>query len=404
MARIDRPSKPAAALLAAAALAAAAASPLPPRITFRGTIDLPATAADAAGVDVPLTGFSGVTWLDGDRYAAVMDNSDVVVRFRLALGAGGEPRAVNDVAVIRLGAVHDYEDIAIRPGAARQLLVCEEDTPAIHVAALDGTPLGAPLPLPEILCSRRPNRGLESLAIDPDGRHLWTATEEALPEDGPAATLDAGTVVRLVRMPLLRDDGQPAAQFAYAVDPPHRFAPLFGGVPVSGLVAIAPLGAGRLLVLERSGAPGVPPFAGRIHLVDTAGCPDVAGIDAGLAGRTDCHLQKLRLWEDALGINLEGMCLGPRLAAGGRGLVAVADNGGIGGPNRIACFAVTEPTAAGRSAPTTSPSPCSTRSPCGPDRGRPPSRACRDGWRAPCHRRPGPGIPAPCCRDRPASR
>lgn len=361
MARIDRPSKPAAALLAAAALAAAAASPPPPRITFRGTIDLPATAADAAGVDVPLTGFSGVTWLDGDRYAAVMDNSDVVVRFRLALGAGGEPRAVNDVAVIRLGAVHDYEDIAIRPGAARQLLVCEEDTPAIHVAALDGTPLGAPLPLPEILCSRRPNRGLESLAIDPDGRHLWTATEEALPEDGPAATLDAGTVVRLVRMPLLRDDGQPAAQFAYAVDPPHRFAPLFGGVPVSGLVAIAPLGAGRLLVLERSGAPGVPPFAGRIHLVDTAGCPDVAGIDAGLAGRADCHLQKRRLWEDALGINLEGMCLGPRLAAGGRSLVAVADNGGIGGPNRIACFAVTEPRAAGRSAPTTSPSPCSTR-------------------------------------------
>jgi hypothetical protein len=41
------------------------------------------------------------------------------------------------------------------------------------------------------------------------------------------------------------------------------------------------------------------------------------------------------LWADSLGLNLEGLCLGPPLADGRRGLVAIADNGGIGTPNQV---------------------------------------------------------------------
>ncbi|NBW87950.1 MAG: esterase-like activity of phytase family protein, partial [Planctomycetia bacterium] len=339
-----------AALLAAAALPAAA-----PRIEVRGTIELPASVTDAAGHEVPVSGLSGVTWFAADRYAAVMDNSDLVVRFRLALAADGAPLGVSDVDVVRLRETHDYEDIAPWPApssnggrmpdgqGAQRVLVCEEDTPAIRGAWLDDGELGEPLPLPDILRSRRLNRGLEALAVDPDGRHLWTATEESLPEDGPAATADAGTVVRIARIPLPNgDDLGAAAQFAYAVDPPHRFARMFGGTPLSGLVALAALGGGRLLVLERSGAPGLPPFAGRINLVDTTGGADVSAIERGLAAETACHVTKSRLWEDSLGVNLEGLCLGPRLASGDRAVVAVADNGGIGGPNRVVCFTITE--------------------------------------------------------------
>jgi hypothetical protein len=45
------------------------------------------------------------------------------------------------------------------------------------------------------------------------------------------------------------------------------------------------------------------------------------------------------------------MCLGPRLPSGDRALVAVADNGGIGGPNRIVCFTIGAP-AGGAAMPT----------------------------------------------------
>ncbi|RLS79683.1 MAG: esterase-like activity of phytase family protein [Planctomycetota bacterium] len=344
----------AASLLLATSLQASA-----PRIALRGTIELPASVTDAAGRDVPIAGISGVTWFAADRYAAVLDNSDLIVCFRLTLSAGGEPLAISDVEVVRLRETHDYEDIAPWPAssvdggtrhqeddAGRRVLVCEEDTPAIRGVSLDDGGLGEALPLPGILRSRRPNRGLEALALDPDHRHLWTATEEALADDGPPATADAGTVVRITRVPLPGgDDRVTAAQFAYAVDPPHRFAPVFGGTPLSGLVALAALGSGRLLVLERSGAPGLPPFAGRIHFVDTTDCADVSAIAGGLAALGTCRVAKQRLWEDSLGVNLEGMCLGPRLASGDRALVTVADNGGIGGPNRIVCFTIAEPAA-----------------------------------------------------------
>jgi hypothetical protein len=350
-----------AALVLATSLQAAAA----PRIELRGTIELPASVADAAGHDVPITGLSGVTWFADDRYAAVMDNSDLIVRFRLTLSTGGAPLAVSDLEVVRLQEAHDYEDIAPWPApsaaggesltadaAGRHVLVCAEDTSAIRGVSLADGALGEPMPLPDILRSPRPNRGLEALALDPDHRHLWTATEEALPADGPAAAADAGTVVRIARIPLPGGDDRPAtAQFAYAVDPPHRFAPVIGGTPLSGLVALAALGAGRLLVLERSGAPGLPPFASRIHLVDTTGCADVSTIDRNLAAESECRVTKSRLWEDSLGVNLEGMCLGPRLPSGDRALVAVADNGGIGGPNRIVCFTIGAP-AGGAAMPT----------------------------------------------------
>jgi hypothetical protein len=48
----------------------------------------------------------------------------------------------------------------------------------------------------------------------------------------------------------------------------------------------------------------------------------------------------------------------------------------------------------------TSPSPCSTRSPCGLGRGRRRSRACRAGWRAACRQPPSRGIRGRCCMDR----
>jgi len=102
-----------------------------------------------------------------------------------------------------------------------------------------------------------------------------------------------------------------AFQVAYRVEPPHAFLRVFAGQPLSGLAALVALGKGRLLTLERSGAPGLPPFASRIYLVNTAGAVDVSAVERDLAGRKEAVVEKQLLWSDSLGVNLEGLCLGP---------------------------------------------------------------------------------------------
>lgn len=306
------------------------------RVEYRGAVTLPETASDARGADVPLTGLSGITWLGADRYAAIMDNSRFVLRLRLELAADGTPRGASELAVLTLAARHDYEDVAPRAGDDPALFACEEDTPAIRIFRLaDGAERGT-LPLPPILRNRRPNRGLEALALDPDGRHLWTANEEALATDGPPAAPGIGTVVRLVRLPF--DPERPVRQIAYAVDPPHPLAALTEGSRFSGVVAMVALGRGRLLVLERSAGPGLPPFQNRLYLVDTAAATDVAGVGHGLSQRREAFVPKRLVWSDALGINLEGLCLGPRLGDGHRALVGIADHGGLGTPTAVPGF------------------------------------------------------------------
>lgn len=340
---------------------AVAASPNAPyRIVQRGSVMLPQSAPDQAGNDVPITGLSGIAWLGDDEYAAIMDNSDRVVLFRLGLASDGSPEEPRDVRVVTLAEPHDYEDVAacplgfqqamsVRrvaqgfPDPGRCLLVAEEDTPAIRAISLtDGSLLGV-TPIPDLLLAQRDNRGLESLTVEPDGRHIWTANEEALPADGPGATVDGGTVVRLTRLAIPAEGesgGGLAKQIAYRVDPPHAFVRVFGGAPLSGVTAVSALDDSRLLVLERSGCPGLPPFENRMYLIDTTDAADVASTRGGLAAEADRHVSKVLLWKDQLGCNLEGMCLGPRLRGDQRALLAVADNGAIGTPNQLIGFMV----------------------------------------------------------------
>lgn len=306
------------------------------RVASRAAITLPADVPAADGTRLKLVGLSGITWLGGDRYATVMDNSASLIRFHLELAADGTPVAATAFEPLALGERHDYEDLAPRLGGAAGVFICEEDTPTIRAFRLEDGGADGTVAVPEIFRRRRANRGLEALALDPDGRHLWTANEEALEADGPAAAPQAGTVVRLVRVPLAGAGG--AFQAAYRVDPPHDIVPVFAGPTFSGVVAIVALGRGRLLVLERSAGPGLPPFESRIYLVDTARAADVSGITGGLAKKRDTFVGKALLWSGALGLNLEGLCLGPRMGADRRALVAIADNGGLETPTQVAGF------------------------------------------------------------------
>jgi len=313
------------------------------RIEQADTLRLPAEVETAPGTTAPLTGLSGLAWLGDDRWVAAVDNSDQLATFTLELGPDGKPLEVAAPAMRRLAAHHDYEDVAVCP---QGLLLCEEDTPAIRiVAAAESRELGS-LPLPPQLRVCRGNRGLEALAFDPAGGCVWTATEEAVPADGPAATATGGTVVRLTRIALPGGGGvaPPSRQFAYEVDPPHAAVPTIRGAPLSGVVALVALPDERLLVLERSFVAGLPPFENRIYLVDTRDAPDVAGVMKDLSARPPAsRLSKRLLWKGSLGVNLEGLALGPMLASGTRTLVAIADNGGTNTPTLLVTFRLTSP-------------------------------------------------------------
>jgi len=223
--------------------------------------------------------------------------------------------------------------------AVTTLFLAEEDTPAVRRCHWPAARLDGGLRLPRVFRQRRPNRGVEAVAADPDGRHVWAANEEALEPDGPPPTETTGTVVRLVRIPINppAEPGRRAFQTGYAVAPPHRFTRLLDQTVYAGVVALVALGEGRLIVLERSGCPGLPPFANRVVLVETSGAPDVAALDGGLAATSGRLARTTTLWTGSIHANLEGLCLGPPVGEG-RLLVGVTDDGGLPLPSGVMGF------------------------------------------------------------------
>jgi hypothetical protein len=209
---------------------------------------------------------------------------------------------------------HNQQAIVTSEGFATRLI-----NPWIRRYKLDGTYV-SDLPVPEDYFPNaagtrgvRQNLGFESAATR--GKHLFSGTEAALVQDGPAATLTNGSPARLLRYDLKRNTLQ--RQWTYMVDPvaeppnpPTQFS-------VSGLVEVLPLGKRRLITMERSFSVGAPGTGNKIKLYLTELRKD------GTTRKT------LLLNLDALGLpldNVEGMAFGPRLRRGQRTLLLVSDN------------------------------------------------------------------------------
>ena len=340
------------------------------RVEPGGIVNAPGEVVEADGSRHAVAELSGIAWLGGDAYAAVMDGSDRLLFLTVTPDVSGAPDVsaapptVTFERSLPLDRLRDWEDLAIftRPDGRRRWFFVEEDTPAVReFAEADGDrPVGVvPRSLRAVgmaslegpFRSARANRGPEALALEPDGSRLWTANEEPLERDGPPVASGVAGKVRLVGLAIndARAIGAEAIErrreVIYEVDPPHDRVSLGGGPLYSGVVALAALGEGRLLVLERSAAAGVPPLENRIYLVDTSTAAEARDVSGDLAAVAP--VAKTLLWKGALGVNLEGLCAGPRLPDGRLTLVAVADNGADGGvgrrPNPVACFFLTSP-------------------------------------------------------------
>jgi hypothetical protein len=181
----------------------------------------------------------------------------------------------------------------------------------------------------------RNNLAFESLTITPDGHYLYTATENALVQDGPASSIDQASPSRIIKYDRLT--GTAIAEYLYQVEQVPDAPIPEGSFATNGLVELLAIDDnGTLLALERAFSNGVGNTV-KLYEIQTQDAMDVSGLDTlyDSSGNplfeANAPVSKRLLvdFEADLGIvpdNLEGIALGPILADGRQSVIVVSDN------------------------------------------------------------------------------
>ena len=184
------------------------------------------------------------------------------------------------------------------------------------------------------------NLAFESLTFSVDGKTLYTATENALVQDGPTASVTSGSRARILSFDVA--SGQAGAEYAYDISPVAIGPNPVGGFATNGLTDLLAIGDRQFIGIERSFAvgaqtPGTPVTGNTIRLfhidarqaTDIAGRDRIAGDDTVIAASKTLLLDLSDLRNDdgsALALdNIEGLTLGP-VVDGKQTLVLVSDN------------------------------------------------------------------------------
>jgi hypothetical protein len=196
--------------------------------------------------------------------------------------------------------------------------------------------------LAQNLSGRQANRGMEGLAISPDGRRLVGVMQSPLIQDGAlSATLSrVGTNNRIVEIDL---DSGGIREFLYALEDRRN-----------GVNEILAVNDNEFLVIERDGNAGTDARFKKIFKINLAGATDIrglkqlpqTGIPAGVVAATKQPF--LDLLDPAFGLagatfpeKMEGMAFGPDLKDGRHVLIVTNDNDFFANqPNRFFVFAV----------------------------------------------------------------
>ncbi len=273
----------------------------------------------------------GITWVSNGTYWAVTDWDPVVWQLEMPAGQDdGKLKGCTFRQLCRPAGAVDIEGIARDPLDGSIWLADERAGSVKRFDPATGRETGIAA-LPPMFGDFYKDSGLESLTIGADGLTMWTCTEEALKCDGPRATRDCGTDVRLVRFARAsaRDAWKVSGEWVYRTDCIAGGAWRgSGGYDLSrcGVAELCALEDGTLLVLEREFSKVIfPRLRCRIYETDLSGATDVHGLlsinDAPVLKRA-----KKRMLFETSGFSMyEGMCLGPRLADGSRLLVLVSD-------------------------------------------------------------------------------
>ena len=173
----------------------------------------------------------------------------------------------------------------------------------------------------------RNNLAFESLTFSFDQASVFTATENALIQDGPRASVDAGSPVRVLQLD--RITGEPVAEFIYPTEPVAAESIPAGAFSTNGLVELLSVSSSRFIAIERSFSVGIGNSI-KIFLTNIKFASNVINKDT-IANKPYVRVMKKALILDLaeLGItldNIEGVTFGPELASGEKTLILVSDN------------------------------------------------------------------------------
>jgi 3-phytase/alkaline phosphatase D len=247
------------------------------------------------------------------------------------LAPGGQPYAPSSLDPEGLALTRDRRLIFTSEGIQTAGV-----NPFVRRYSLRGEFLGdLPVPRPFEVTSDgssgvRQNLGFESAGTSPDGRYVFTGTENALFQDGPAATIANRSPSRLMRYDLR--NGRLDRQWVYDDEPVAEPPVPSTAFSVNGLVELLPLSDHFLISMERSFSVGAPGTGNKIKLYMVA-LPGATNVNGAFKIGDVRHVRpvrkKLLLDLDALGIpldNVEGLTFGPRLRDGRQSVVLVSDN------------------------------------------------------------------------------
>ncbi len=284
--------------------------------------------------------------LDIDLSDGVLEDADIsFIGVDSLLNADGEPFAPGSI---------DPEGIVYT--ASNSLYISSEGdannliAPFVNRFSVSGEQLSV-LPVPELFLPTadqssgiRNNLAFESLTITPDQKFLYTATEDALFQDGPNADVDQPSLSRILKYDLAT--GEPVASFVYEVEPVPDAPEPADGFRTNGLVELlATDNNGTLLALERGFSAGVGNTV-KLFEIQTQGALDVLqsddlfreepldddgeilppgpfSIDPAVTKR---ELLDIKRDLDIEPDNLEALAFGPKLPDGRQSLIIASDN------------------------------------------------------------------------------
>lgn len=188
------------------------------------------------------------------------------------------------------------------------------------------------------------NLAFESVAITPDGKTLWTMTENGLAQDSPPTAVGRGSRARMLSFDL--DSGKAGAEYVYDVAPVPFPPARAGDFATNGVPDMLALSDHEFIVIERAYAVGAatPGIAAltkqptsntiKLFLIDTRGATDVSGWPS-IKGRELTPVKRTMLLDlsslknddgSVLALdNIEGITFGP-VVDGKRTLILVSDN------------------------------------------------------------------------------
>ena len=293
---------------------------------------------------IPAGNYSGITHIEGDRYALVSDKqeadgwTEVSISFLPSADIDKVQFVGKHYDAKTTDKARDSEGIVFVP--EQGFFVSAENDQQILSLSEEGKPTGKALSVPTCFSKENifPNYGFESLAYNKEKGVFWTTTEQGLKSDVSAPSSPENPQPTLLRLQSFDANRKPLHQYAYKTDAPQ--VKHTGRHYAFGVAEMLVVNDTTLLVMERE--LNIPRTYNRAKcyiriysvnpkrhqpLTDTSKSLSQLDASAFLPKKLVCAFSTgFRIFGKKNLANYEGMCLGPKQSDGSQIILLVSDS------------------------------------------------------------------------------